>query len=40
MSYMVYNSHKGNILAHKDGSVAILKDNGTDFKNKVIKQGM
>ena len=32
----VVQTYLSGILAHKGGSVAILSDNGTEFKNKVL----
>ena len=34
----VLQAYLPDILAHKDGSVAILSDNGTKFKNKVSNE--
>ena len=34
----VVQSYLSGILAHKGSSVAILSDNGTEFKNKVINE--
>ena len=34
----VIQTYLSDILAHKVGSVAILSDNGTEFKNKAVEQ--
>ena len=34
----VVQAYLSGILAHKCGSVAILNDNGTEFKNKVLNK--
>ena len=34
----VIQAHLSDILAHKDGSVAILSDNGAEFKNKILNE--
>ena len=34
----VIQAYMSSILAHKCGSVGILNDNGTEFKNKVLNE--
>ena len=34
----VVQAHLSGILAHKGGSVAILSDSGTEFRNKVLNE--
>ena len=34
----VVQAYLSDILAHKGGSVAILHDNGTEFRNKVLNE--
>ena len=34
----VIQAYLSGILAHKGGSVAILSDNGTEFKNKAVNE--
>ena len=34
----VVHAYLSGILVHKDGSVAILQDNGPAFKNKVLNE--
>ena len=34
----IVQAYLSNIITHKGGSVAILSDNGTEFKNKILNE--